>query len=62
MSAKKKTIENMDLSALAISVENAWSVVIDSALRPPRAAGVTVTDDGTGAEQLVSYLVEKKLI
>ena len=62
MAAKKKTIENMDLSALDITVENAWSVVIDAALRPPRAAGVTVTDDGTAADQLVSYLVEKKLI
>ena len=62
MAAKKKTIENMDLSALDITVESAWSTVIDAALRPPRAAGVTVTDDGTAADQLVSYLVEKKLI
>jgi electron transfer flavoprotein beta subunit len=62
MAAKKKTVENMNLVALEITVENAWSVVIDASLRPPRAAGVTVTDDGTAADQLVSYLVEKKLI
>jgi len=62
MAAKKKTIENMNLSALEITVENAWSVVIDASPRPPRAAGVTVTDDGTAANQLVTYLVEKKLI
>ena len=62
MAAKKKTVENMNLAALEITVENAWSVVIDASPRPPRAAGVTVTDDGSASDQLVSYLVEKKLI
>ena len=62
MSAKKKTIEVLDLSAVGISIENAWSVVVDAAPRPPRAAGVRITDDGGGGDQLVKFLAEKKLI
>ena len=62
MAAKKKTIEVLDLSAVGISIENAWSVVVDAAPRPARAAGVMITDDGGGGDQLVKFLAEKKLI
>jgi len=62
MAAKKKTIEVLDLAAVGISIENAWSVVVDAAPRPPRAAGVRITDDGGGGDQLVKFLAEKKLI
>ena len=62
MAAKKKSIETIDLSSLGISIESSWSVVIDSSLRPARAVGIVVTDDGTGGDQLVAYLAEKKLI
>lgn len=62
MAAKKKSIETIDLSSLGISVESSWSSVVDSSPRPARAAGVVITDDGTGAEKLVAYLAEKKLI
>jgi electron transfer flavoprotein beta subunit len=62
MAAKKKTIEVLDLSAVGISIENAWSVVVDAAPRPARAAGVRITDDGAGGDQLVKFLTEKKLI
>jgi len=46
---------------VGVAVESAWSLVADSSPRPPRAAGIKVTDDNA-AEQMVSFLAEKKLI
>ncbi|MFM1974585.1 MAG: hypothetical protein RL524_572 [Actinomycetota bacterium] len=63
MAAKKKTIESKDLAAVGVAVESGWSEVKDATPRPPRAAGVKVTDDnGSGAEAFVNFLAEKKLI
>ena len=62
MAAKKKTIESRDLVAVGVSAEAAWSLVADSAPRPPRAAGVKVTDEGNGGNDLAKFLVEKKFI
>jgi electron transfer flavoprotein beta subunit len=62
MAAKKKVIDVRDLATVGVSVTSAWSIVADSAPRPPRAAGIKVTDDGTGGEKLATYLAEKKLI
>jgi electron transfer flavoprotein beta subunit len=61
MAAKKKVIDSRDLAAVGVAVESAWSLVADSSPRPPRAAGIKVTDDNA-AEQMVSFLAEKKLI
>ena len=61
MAAKKKVIDSRDLAAVGVAVESAWSLVADSSPRPPRAAGIKVTDDNS-AEQMVSFLAEKKLI
>ena len=62
MAAKKKSIESRDLAAVGVSASSAWSLVADATPRPARAAGIKVTDDGTGGDQLVSFLAEKKLI
>jgi len=62
MAAKKKTIDSRNLVTVGVSVEPAWSLVADSAPRPPRAAGVKVTDDGNGGNDLVKFLTEKKFI
>jgi electron transfer flavoprotein beta subunit len=62
MAAKKKTIDSRDLATVGVSAESAWSLVADSAPRPPRAAGVKVTDDGNGGNDLVKFLTEKKFI
>ncbi len=62
MAAKKKTIDVKDCAALGVSIEGAWSVVNDATPRPPRAAGLKVTDEGNGGEALVNFLAEKKLI
>jgi len=62
MAAKKKSIDIRDLATVGISIDIAWSQVLDSAPRPPRATGVKIIDDGTGGEKLAAYLIEKKLI
>jgi electron transfer flavoprotein beta subunit len=62
MAAKKKTIETRDLATVGASVQSPWSLVVDSALRPPRAAGIKVTDEGDAGNALVNFLAEKKLI
>ncbi len=62
MAAKKKTIETRNLATVGVSAQSAWSVVEDAALRPPRAAGLKVTDEGSGGEALATFLAEKKLI
>jgi electron transfer flavoprotein beta subunit len=62
MAAKKKTIETRDLATVGASAQSPWSQVVDSALRPPRAAGIKVTDEGDAGNALVNYLAEKKLI
>ena len=63
MAAKKKTIETRDLAAVGVSAESGWSEVKDATPRPPRAAGLKITDEnGSGAEAFVNFLAEKKLI
>jgi electron transfer flavoprotein beta subunit len=62
MAAKKKTIEQKDLASVGVSATSAWSQVNDATPRPPRAAGVKVTDEGSGGSALVDFLAEKKLI
>lgn len=62
MAAKKKMIDSRDLAAVGVSAESAWSLVADSSPRPPRAAGVKVSDEGNGGNDLVKFLAEKKFI
>ncbi len=67
MAAKKKPVEIKDLAALGIEPSTvgsggAWSIVDDTTLRPPKAAGIKIVDDGNGGKALVDFLVEKKLI
>jgi len=62
MAAKKKVIAQKDLAAVGVAAQSAWSQVKDATPRPPRAAGVKVSDDGNGGEALATFLAEKKLI
>ena len=62
MAAKKKVIATKSLADFGISSQSAWSVVKDSAIRPPRGAGVKVTDEGDGGNQLVTFLRERRLV
>jgi electron transfer flavoprotein beta subunit len=66
MAAKKKTITTMSLAdagvaASSVGLSAAWSTVKDALPRPPRTAGVKVTDEGNGGSKLVDFLVEKRL-
>jgi electron transfer flavoprotein beta subunit len=62
MAAKKKVIDQKDLAAVGVSAQSAWSQVNDATPRPARAAGIKVTDEGNGGQDLVNFLAEKKLI
>jgi len=66
MAAKKKLITTMSLTDTGLSPSEvgtsaAWSAVKDALPRPPRGAGVKLTDEGHGGEKLVEFLVEKRL-
>ena len=41
---------------------NAWTQVVDFAGRPPKGAGVKVTDEGDGAEKFVGFLAAQKIV
>ena len=67
MAAKKKPVETKSLADLgidasAVGLANATSAVLDFAGRPPKGEGVKVTDEGDGAEKLVGFLAEQKLV
>ena len=62
MAAKKKTIASKSLADVGVAAPSAWSAVKDSALRPPRGAGIKVTDEGDGGTKLAAYLKEKRIV
>jgi electron transfer flavoprotein beta subunit len=67
MAAKKKPLETLSLSDLAVDtgtvgLTGSWSAVQDFATRPPRAAGTVVTDEGDGGVKLADFLSAQKFI
>jgi electron transfer flavoprotein beta subunit len=68
LSAKKKPVERLTLADLGVDPSDvgllaAWTTVLDSSPRPPKAAGRVVPDtDGTGAVALVEFLSTGKYI
>ncbi len=67
MAAKKKpvdtlTIADLGLDTAAVGAAAAWSAVVDFAARPPKAAGVVVTDEGSGGIAIAEYLASAKFI
>jgi electron transfer flavoprotein beta subunit len=67
MAAKKKPVESKSLADLGVDagtvgLGNATTAVVDFAPRPPKGAGVKVTDEGDGAEKLVGFLAEQKIV
>jgi electron transfer flavoprotein beta subunit len=67
MAAKKKPVQTLTLADLGIDpatvgLATATSRVVDFAGRPPKGAGVKVSDEGDGAEKLVGFLAEQKIV
>jgi electron transfer flavoprotein beta subunit len=67
MAAKKKPVEVLTVSDLGldpavVGSQAAWSVVNDFAARPPKDAGVVVTDEGDGGTKIAEYLTTQKMI
>ena len=62
MGAKKKPVEVVGLADLAVSLPDGRSTVLSTVARPPRAAGITITDDGTAADKLADFLSTNRLI
>jgi electron transfer flavoprotein beta subunit len=67
MAAKKKPVETLSvadagLDASKLGLSAAWSTVEDFAARPPKAAGVVVTDEGDGGVKIAEFLSEQKFI
>ena len=67
MAAKKKPVETLPdadtgVDAALVGAAAAWSAVADFAARPPKAAGVVVTDEGDGGARLAGFLSEQKFI
>jgi len=67
MAAKKKPvttlgIDDLGLDAASTGLENASTVVVDGAPRPPRTSGEKITDDGAGGTKVAEFLVGARLI
>ena len=64
MAAKKKPFETLTLAELGIDPEDAGaarSIVIGLAEKPPREAGVKISDQGDAGEQLADFLIQNRL-
>lgn len=64
MAAKKKPFETRDLTALGVDPADeseARSIVVAAAERPPRSAGIKITDEGDAGTKLAEYLVQNRL-
>ena len=62
MGAKKKPVTILTLADIDAVLPAGVSTVTSTAVRPARAAGTVVTDDGTAADQLVDFLTSNRLI
>ncbi len=65
MAAKKKPFETVSLADLGVDAEDSSasrSIVIALNERPPRTAGVKISDGGDAGEQLADFLVSNRLV
>lgn len=70
MAAKKRPLDQRDLTAVGVDagdvgLDGSRTAVVDVLPRPPKQAGRTVTDDGSGhaaAEAFADWLVEQKIL
>jgi electron transfer flavoprotein beta subunit len=67
MAAKKKPVRTLGLAEAGIDpalvgLANAATAVAGFSARPPRAAGVMVTDEGDGGARAAAFLAGRKFI
>lgn len=65
MAAKKKPLEVKTLADYGIDADDMTSsrgIMVSIAERPPRAAGVKITDEGDAAKKLAAFLAENRLV
>jgi electron transfer flavoprotein beta subunit len=67
MAAKKKPVQTLSLTDISVPADQvglggAATGVADWAARPPRAAGVSVKDEGDGGAKAAGFLSERKFI
>lgn len=65
MAAKKKPFEVLSLADLGVDAEDMTvprSIMVSVAQKPPREAGLKITDEGDAGEKLAEYLVENRLV
>lgn len=65
MAAKKKPFETLSLADLEVYADDpdaARSIVISIADKPPRDAGVKITDEGDAGQKLAEFLVQNRLV
>ena len=67
MAAKKKPVTTFTLADLGVDpaqvgLGGAWTSVVEASKRPPRQAGVVVTDEGDGGVKLAEFLATSKFI
>lgn len=65
MAAKKKPYETLALADLGVDAEDMTvprSIMLSVAEKPPREAGVKITDEGDAGQKLAEYLVENRLV
>lgn len=64
MAAKKKPFETVSLADLDVDVDPAsapQSIMTAVSEKPPRGAGIKITDEGDAGEKLAAYLIENRL-
>jgi len=65
MAAKKKPLEVLSLADLGVSADAGAAprtIMTSVSEKPPRAAGIKITDEGDAAKQLVDFLVQNRLV
>lgn len=67
MAAKKKPVTtwgllDLDIDPAEVGLNGSWVTVQTATRRPPRSAGLVVTDGGAGGIQLAEFLAENKFV
>ncbi|PZU45275.1 MAG: electron transfer flavoprotein subunit beta [Microbacterium sp.] len=64
MAAKKKPFETVSVADLGVDIDPAsapQTILTEVTAKPPRGAGVKITDEGDAGERLAAYLLENRL-